>query len=147
MYTKSFESVPFYFWLFMIKKNNNTEILKKLIAKASSCETAMVLVSNSEYNEETKYTSYEMIMATGVEKSVSLQKNSNFFEALRIFSNENNDWIFGHLGYDLKNHIEKLTSDNRDNIKFPEGFFFVPKNIILIQNGKQEKFILEHWKT
>jgi para-aminobenzoate synthetase component 1 len=39
-------------------------------------------------------------------------------------------WIFGHLGYDLKNEIENLYSLNPDYIGFPDLLFFQPAIII-----------------
>ena len=38
--------------------------------------------------------------------------------------------MFGHLGYDLKNEIEELSSANASMIKFPDLFFFEPKVVI-----------------
>ncbi len=39
-------------------------------------------------------------------------------------------WIFGHLGYDIKNQIENLSSEHTDGIQFPDLFFFVPALVI-----------------
>ena len=36
------------------------------------------------------------------------------------------NYCFGYLGYDLKNEIEDLESNNRDYIDSPTCFFFVP---------------------
>lgn len=44
--------------------------------------------------------------------------------------NNNDDWLFGHFAYDLKNEIEKLSSSNPDGVKFPDIFFFQPKYVI-----------------
>ena len=37
------------------------------------------------------------------------------------------------VGYDLKNDIEKLTSNNIDELHFPDLFFFQPKKIFYIK--------------
>ncbi|MFT3936721.1 MAG: anthranilate synthase component I family protein [Chitinophagaceae bacterium] len=41
--------------------------------------------------------------------------------------------MFGHLGYDLKNEIEELTSSHADNIAFPDLFFFIPNTVLLLR--------------
>lgn len=43
-------------------------------------------------------------------------------------------YIFGFLGYDLKNEIEKLSSNNFDGLGFPDLFFWVPKFVIEFKN-------------
>jgi para-aminobenzoate synthetase component 1 len=39
------------------------------------------------------------------------------WEALAGFYNEQGDWLFGYLGYDLKNYIERLSSENHDPVQ------------------------------
>jgi para-aminobenzoate synthetase component 1 len=39
-------------------------------------------------------------------------------------------WLFGHLGYDLKNEIEAVHSHHDDHIQFPDLYFFEPQVII-----------------
>lgn len=36
------------------------------------------------------------------------------------------DWLFGYMSYDLKNHIEELSSDNKDGLSFPLFHFWQP---------------------
>lgn len=43
-------------------------------------------------------------------------------------------WIFGHLGYDLKNEIELLSSKNPDAVLFPDMVFFRPKIVIQLND-------------
>jgi len=50
-------------------------------------------------------------------------------EAFQTFIDQSNDWIFGGLGYDLKNEMEDLSSHLPDEIEFPKAVFFVPKFI------------------
>lgn len=52
------------------------------------------------------------------------------------FYRRHGDWIFGHLGYDLKNELENLGSTNPDGIGLPDLFFFVPKVVIQIKAGE-----------
>ena len=55
---------------------------------------------------------------------------------LNQFCEQHNDWLFGHLGYDLKNAIEPLHSLHPDMIGFPDAFFFQPE--IVLQLNDQE---------
>lgn len=58
----------------------------------------------------------------------------NAWEALETFRAQHKDWLFGYLGYDLKNHSEDLSSNNADLTGLPDLFFFVPQ--WLIEAGK-----------
>lgn len=77
--------------------------------------------------------SYECVLAAGAQRMIKASAG-NAFEELKKFYNDNPDWLFGHLGYDLKNEIEQLKSEHTDGIGFPDLFFFVPEYIILLSN-------------
>ncbi len=47
-----------------------------------------------------------------------------------------NEYVFGWLGYDLKNEFEKLNSNNPNSIEFPDLCFWIPKYVIEIKNEK-----------
>jgi para-aminobenzoate synthetase component 1 len=51
-------------------------------------------------------------------------------EGLDVFLDAHTDWILGHLGYDLKNEIEPLSSAHPDRTGFPDLSFFVPEVLI-----------------
>ena len=73
---------------------------------------------------------FECLLAAGSKASVEMQAGEAF-DALRSFYAEhNNEWLFGHLGYDLKNETEKLISDNADGIGFSDLHFFVPQIVL-----------------
>lgn len=77
------------------------------------------------------YGSFDAVLAVGVHSQVRIQ-NGSAFNALKAYKNEVQDWIFGFLGYDLKNELESLHSENPDGLGFEELFFFQPKRIITI---------------
>jgi para-aminobenzoate synthetase component 1 len=56
--------------------------------------------------------------------------------ALQTFTKDHDDWIFGHLSYDLKNEIEDLSSANPDHIQFPDIFFFVPEVVLMLSEAE-----------
>jgi para-aminobenzoate synthetase component I len=62
----------------------------------------------------------------------------NPWEALKHFRKENSGWIFGYLGYDLKNFIEKLTSANTEYLVIPDMYFMQPSVLLKIENGTVE---------
>ncbi|MCC6287649.1 MAG: anthranilate synthase component I family protein [Chitinophagaceae bacterium] len=78
---------------------------------------------------------FECILA--VNEMASVQANAgNAFQQLDFFMQQNNDWCFGHLGYDLKNELENLHSKNPDYIQFPDLFFFVPETVVILKEGE-----------
>lgn len=61
--------------------------------------------------------------------------NENPWSALQMFQKKWDDWLFGYFGYDLKNHIEVLESQNPDALKAPDLFFMVPGVILKINSN------------
>ncbi len=49
-------------------------------------------------------------------------------------------YLFGYLSYDLKNEIEDLQSEKKDNKEFPELFFWVPKYVVKLK-GEHFEFV------
>ncbi len=60
----------------------------------------------------------------------------NPWEALKAFRNEKRGWLFGYLGYDLKNFTEKLQSVNRALYEFPDLYFMEPETLLIYENGQ-----------
>ncbi len=77
--------------------------------------------SYGHYNEE---------WILGVEAVQVLDPKQNILEELHRFYEKHDDWLFGHISYDVKNSIEPLTSSHPDKIQFPELFFFQPSVVI-----------------
>lgn len=62
--------------------------------------------------------------------------HSDPWTALKEFRDEYGDWLFGYLGYDLKNFVEDLGSDNPKLNNAPDMFFMVPGLLLEIdKNG------------
>jgi para-aminobenzoate synthetase component I len=62
----------------------------------------------------------------------------NALDGLQHFIDENNSWLFGHLGYDLKNEMEGLTSAHPDYVGFPDTFFFEPEIVIKLSKNEMQ---------
>ncbi len=85
-------------------------------------------LDNNEYDFDK---SYECLAGAGVIKSVFSNYETDLAE-LTKFQEKNNDWTFGHVGYDIKNKIENLSSENFDGVKFPDFLFFVPEIVFIL---------------
>ena len=72
--------------------------------------------------------SYECLAGCGAVTSVTANAGSALNQ-LQLFLEKQNDWCFGHLGYDLKNETEQLASAQEDKIGFPDLFFYVPQYV------------------
>lgn len=74
----------------------------------------------------------ECLLAAGVKRELraeagdALRQLQHFIES----GSDGTGWLFGHLGYDLKNEIEQLFSSHPDGIGFPDLFFFEPELLI-----------------
>ncbi|MFN1834460.1 aminodeoxychorismate synthase component I [Balneola sp. MJW-20] len=63
----------------------------------------------------------------------------NAWDIFQQFIDEN-DWLFGYLGYDLKNHTEDLVSHNEDLIGAADLHFMVP-GLLLRITGEEIEFL------
>lgn len=110
------------------------EFKHKLFNWSQQFETAIWLDSN-QY--EQKYTSFDCVLA--VEEFTSIKTDyKGAFDKLKEYQSYTKDFIFGYISYDVKNDIEKLTSNNFDGLQFPDLFFFQPQKIIFIKGNTIE---------
>ncbi|MBI3882963.1 MAG: chorismate-binding protein [Sphingobacteriales bacterium] len=92
------------------------------------------LLDNQQYNFEIP--AFELLLGVGCKTNIDIN-SGNAFAELKAFYNEQNDWLFGHLGYDLKNETEQhLFSSNFDGIGFNDLHFFVPEIVIQLNNNE-----------
>ena len=96
--------------------------------------------------------SAECLLAAGVKRQLkagagnALELLQNFIDhnywsdGNRQTSRHTRSWVFGHLGYDLKNEIEHLSSSHTTGLWFPDIFFFEPENIIRLN---EKEMIIE----
>lgn len=71
-----------------------------------------------------------------------IQKKGDPWSALRQFRYEQKSGLFGYLGYDLKNFIEDLGSDNRDEIEAPDLYFMNPGFLLEVDHRANEVQVL-----
>ncbi len=98
-----------------------------------------VFLDSCEYNNYPSlgktYYEYDFIAAVKSVNTLNANLNNNF-KNLETFIQNNNDWIFGYLTYDLKNELENLESNNSDYLQFPTIHFFVPELAFISRNNQ-----------
>lgn len=102
-----------------------------------SLDCGIILRSNSYLSKKDKNSvrsSYDFL--AGLSALSICRPKSDKLNTLRKKYSDVNDWIFGYIGYDIKNEIEDLTSDNIDGLGFNDLFFFQPKIVMLFKEGK-----------
>lgn len=107
---------------------------QKALLWANQFEVCCCFDSN-EYRG--RYSKYDFLLAAGTTAQLSAVAGDAFL-ALKDFYVKNQRWIFGFLSYDLKNEVEELTSAHADQLGFPDLFFFVPKYLLAVKDGKIE---------
>jgi para-aminobenzoate synthetase component 1 len=103
------------------------EQVKKKVLNWSRKFSTFCFLDNHQYQLEPH--SMECLLAAGKKRSIRADAG-NALDRLQEFIKEEPGWFFGHLAYDLKNEIEKLSSTHPGGIDFPDLFFFEPEIII-----------------
>lgn len=108
----------------------------KALAWADSFEVTCYLDHN-DY-PHTLYHDYDCLIGV-TNQPVFVQSqhgDTNAFEALKAFHRASPGWLFGFLGYDLKNQVERLSSDNNDGIGLPDMYFFRPEYVVTMSGNE-----------
>lgn len=125
-----------------IKVHTLKDFILKLQKFAAGHEHYCCLDSNSQagytYPDETRF---DHVVA--FESIDFIQPKRDAFAALKEYRNKHSDWLFGHFSYDLKNEVEKLSSDNPSFSGFPELFFFRPKWLFICERGRWRAEVFE----
>lgn len=83
---------------------------------------------------QSPYGRYECLCAVGAVNRYDLAD----FDGLYTFHKQHQDWLFGHLSYDLKNNLEpKLASAHPEHQGFPLLHFFQPEIVCFIASGER----------
>lgn len=103
----------------------------QLLAWASRYSSCCFL-DNNQYNSD--FHTHECLVAAGVADSIQCQADKGALQQLQQFIDRySRQWLFGHIGYDLKNDTEQLTSSLPDKIGFAGLEFFVPHIVVRLQ--------------
>lgn len=121
------------------------DIEESLINLVKDYNTGCVLNSHhNHFKSNNTYSSYKYLAALGVTNEISSTFNHGLSD-LDTAINKSRSWYFGFFGYDLKNKIEKLNSNNIDFLAWPDLYFFQPEHILLISDTYVE--ILSHFES
>ncbi|MCX7862563.1 MAG: anthranilate synthase component I family protein [Bacteroidales bacterium] len=113
------------------------DYIKKLLNFLKN-EQVFIILDSTSYS----YKKFKFLAAWGIVNGLKAT-DKNFFDQLFQFHNETNDWLLGHISYDVKNIIEELDSKNIDNISFPDAFFFQPMILTIVNNFDVEYHYLD----
>ena len=113
----------------------------KLWFWAQPFETFQWLDTNDYKNA---YKNYQTVVAIDYESLLKINYKDAFYQMDKYYKNTN-DFIFGYLGYDLKNDIEDLESQNFDGLQLPDLFFFQPKKLFLFTETHLEIAYLSNY--
>lgn len=98
-----------------------------------SAQFQYVAIFHPQQVEQYPFGAFPKCIAVGNDK---LKLTSPYFAALKSFIKENpQKKLFGYLGYDLKNELEKLISNNPSAINWDPMNFFIPQCIISFKEG------------
>ncbi len=89
-------------------------------------------LDNHQYHSG--YPSIECLAAAGA--VTIFTTDTNILPQLSDFCREQDDWLFGHINYDLKNETNALTSTHPDQIGFPVIYFFQPETVLQLKNDE-----------
>lgn len=88
-------------------------------------------LDNHQYHAD--HHSIECMLAVGAISQIQSTPGIDGLAELGAFQKNNQgDWLFGHLNYDLKHNIEGLKSTHTDHIGFPDLFFFLPQVVLTL---------------
>ncbi|MFC0516131.1 anthranilate synthase component I family protein [Mucilaginibacter angelicae] len=118
----------------IVQVNDLPGFRKKALQWASTFDTLCYLDSNGFSDP---YSKFDTLIGAGARAGLTANVG-NAFDELDLFRENNPGWMTGFLGYDLKNEVEQLTSNNPDGLKFPDLYFFVPEHLVLIKENAVE---------
>ncbi len=113
-------------------KVNNITAFKIQMLNWANQFSIFCLLDNQQYNFTTP--AFECLLAAGSKQNIILQSGTAFEQLHQFYGAVKPQWLFGHLGYDLKNETEKMQSQHKDGIGFADAHFFVPEYIIELKD-------------
>ncbi len=141
------KSIPrqecFFYFCFMrerilLTENADAHFTQKLLTWADQEFPVMMLLNSNQYEYDKDLIPdphFDFILAAGARKCV-VGTEKNAFSRLSDFLDNNNDWCFGNISYDVKNELEDLVSRHPDQIDFPALHFFIPNYLFFKESDK-----------
>jgi para-aminobenzoate synthetase component 1 len=108
------------------------ENLKNILLHQSKKHRFFALLDSNNHIDT--YSRYQWLAGIGARDILNPKQES--FKALQDYTSQHNDWLFGHLGYDLKNEVENLNTTNPNKLGFAPMLFFVPDTVVICTKNK-----------
>jgi para-aminobenzoate synthetase component 1 len=113
---------------------DNLTFWREQLLHWSSAFSVFMLLDSNDHHSPLLETGWDMLVGAGAAQMLQMPAGEAF-EGLKTWQTQTNDWLFGVLGYDLKNEVELLTSVHPDGIGFPDLLFFQPETVVGISGG------------
>lgn len=101
--------------------------MKEKVLNWTSRFSTFCFLDNHQYDNSPH--TIECLLAAGVKRKLSC-KAGHALQNLTAFAKDHTGWLFGHLGYELKDEIEALHSSHPDRTGFPDLCFFEPETVV-----------------
>lgn len=89
---------------------------------------------DSNAHQQDPYQQYDLLIGAGCLDALICRAGEGAFLQLAHFKTQHpGAFLFGYLGYDLKNEVEQLSSNHPDSLGFPDLCFFIPEHRIEIK--------------
>jgi para-aminobenzoate synthetase component I len=111
------------------------ENIFKLLKWATDYSDHVAFLNSNSWSKD-PFGKYHSLLGVGSISILGHKPQFNAFDELTQFTDQNNDWMFGFLSYDLKNQLEDLRSENDDGVKMPLMDFFVPEMVFIFGKDK-----------
>lgn len=113
------------------------KLLKKKLLHWAADISPAVFIDHNAYTHF--HPEIDCLVATGAIRSFA-PEGGNVFTSLKAFVDQQHDWLFGYLSYDLKNEItpQPLPANPliADYTGFPQAYFFRPRHVLQIIGEK-----------
>lgn len=125
---------------FLLSDEQANSFLVKTLCFSKNHDIFSIFTSNDFYknkdlSQKPYYHDFDLLAGFGAFRFLKT-KAGRAFENLKLFHSDVNDWLFGYFAYDLKNEVEKLSSENTDHIGLPDLYFFQPEIIITLKGNE-----------
>jgi len=78
---------------------------------------------------------FKHFIAVGCTQKIEFE-NKDDFQQLKEACEKHKDWLVGYLGYDLKNQLEDLKSENNNTNGFEPIYFYIPTHVIHFEDDR-----------
>lgn len=116
---------------------DENELKNRLIRTCGASTHGLFLDSHPHWDQ---YSQFRWLAGFGSIKQISCSQDS--LTQLTHFQQTHQDWLLGHLSFELKNEVEQLHSRHPDLLGFPHLAFFIPQ--YLVYHNGQNIFLETH---